>query len=118
MISYNFFTLFNYSGLSGSQFLSSIEQFDKSSASWNVPLQRDWRIINHSLNSPRYEMALASIPATKISVITQNFNLIFIIVRLPGCNKYMNDKYWYISIKLRHIIFILYREGIILCNKL
>jgi hypothetical protein len=55
-------------GLSGSQFLSSIEQFDKSSASWNVPLQRDWRIINHALNSPRYEMALASIPATKLTV--------------------------------------------------
>ncbi len=58
-------------GLSGSQFLSSIEQFDKSSASWNVPLQRDWRIINHALNSPRYEMALASIPATKITVKIQ-----------------------------------------------
>jgi hypothetical protein len=56
------------SGLSGNQFLSSIEQFDKSSASWNVPLQRDWRIINNALNSPRYEMAVASIPATKLTV--------------------------------------------------
>jgi hypothetical protein len=32
---------------------SNRPQFDKSSASWNVPLQRDWRIINHALNSPR-----------------------------------------------------------------
>ena len=53
-------------GLSEKGFLSSIEQFDKSSASWNVPLQRDWRIINHVLNSPRYEMAVASIPVTKV----------------------------------------------------
>ena len=49
-----------------------MEQFDKSSASWNVPLQRDWRIVNFALNSPRYGMALASIPATKLTV-----NLIF-----------------------------------------
>ena len=49
--------------------MSSIEQFDKSSASWNVPLQRDWRIINHVLNSPRYEMAVASIPVSQIGVI-------------------------------------------------
>merc|ERR1712018_371300 len=53
-------------GLSDKGFLSSIEQFDKSSASWNVPLQRDWRIINHVLNSPRYEMAVASIPVHKV----------------------------------------------------
>ena len=31
-----------------------MEQFDKSGQSWNVPLQRDWRIINHVLNVPRY----------------------------------------------------------------
>ena len=55
-------------GLSDKGFLSSIEQFDKSSASWNVPLQRDWRIINHVLNSPRYEMAVASIPVHKVGV--------------------------------------------------
>ena len=55
-------------GLSDKGFLSSIEQFDKSSASWNVPLQRDWRIINHVLNSPRYEMAIASIPVHKVGV--------------------------------------------------
>jgi hypothetical protein len=55
-------------GLSGTEFLSSIEQFDKSSASWNVPLQRDWRIINHVLNSPRYEMAVASIPISRVGV--------------------------------------------------
>ena len=59
-------------GLSGTEFLSSIEQFDKSSASWNVPLQRDWRIINHVLNSPRYEMAVASIPISRITVSTKN----------------------------------------------
>jgi hypothetical protein len=57
------------SGLSGSQFLSSIEQFDKSSASWNVPFQRDWRITNLVLNSPRYGMALAAIPAGNFSVM-------------------------------------------------
>ena len=55
-------------GLSGTQFLSSIEQFDKSSASWNVPLERDWRVINHALNTPRYEMTVASIPVSKIQV--------------------------------------------------
>ena len=55
-------------GLSGTEFLSSIEQFDKSSASWNVPLERDWRIINHVLNSARYEMAVASIPVSRIGV--------------------------------------------------
>jgi len=63
--------------LSGSQFLSSIEQFDKSSASWNVPLQRDWRIINHALNSPRYEMALAAIPATRITVKSKTYLKVF-----------------------------------------
>ena len=59
-----------FAGLSGTEFLSSIEQFDKSSASWNVPLQRDWRIINHVLNSARYEMAVASIPVSQIGVET------------------------------------------------
>lgn len=58
----------SFSGISETEFLSSIEQFDKSSASWNVPLQRDWRIINHVLNSPRYEMAVASIPISQIGV--------------------------------------------------
>ena len=53
-------------GLSGDGFLSSIEQFDKSSASWNVPLQRDWRFIHHALYSPRYEMAVASIPVAQV----------------------------------------------------
>ena len=59
----------SFSGISETEFLSSIEQFDKSSASWNVPLQRDWRIINHVLNSPRYEMAVASIPISQIGVL-------------------------------------------------
>ena len=65
-----FVFLFNtfHLGLSGTEFLSSIEQFDKSSASWNVPLQRDWRIINHVLNSARYEMAVASIPISQVGV--------------------------------------------------
>ena len=45
-----------------------MEQFDKSSSSWNVPLQRDWRVINHALNAPRYEMAVASIPISKVKV--------------------------------------------------
>ena len=33
-------------GVNGDQFISSLEQFDKSGNSWNVPLRRDWRIIN------------------------------------------------------------------------
>ena len=66
-------SLTTISGLSETEFLSSIEQFDKSSASWNVPLQRDWRIINHVLNSPRYEMAVASIPVSHIGVIISFF---------------------------------------------
>ena len=41
-------------GVNGDEFLSSMEQFDKSGSSWNIPLQRDWRIINHVLTSPRY----------------------------------------------------------------
>ena len=32
--------------MNGDQFISSLEQFDKSGNSWNVPLRRDWRIIN------------------------------------------------------------------------
>ena len=55
-------------GLREGVFLSSLEQFDKSSSSWNVPLQRDWRVINHALNAPRYEMAVASIPISKVTV--------------------------------------------------
>ncbi|TRY74923.1 hypothetical protein TCAL_07513 [Tigriopus californicus] len=51
-------------GLSNSGFLTSIEQFDKSSASWNVPLERDWRIVNNALGAPRYEMTSASIPVS------------------------------------------------------
>jgi hypothetical protein len=57
-----------FPGLSNDEFLSSIEQFDKSSASWNVPLQRDWRTINTVLSMPRYEMAVASIPVSDVKV--------------------------------------------------
>jgi len=53
-------------GVNGDQFISSMEQFDKSGNSWNIPLRRDWRIINHVLTSPRYEHTVASIPASKI----------------------------------------------------
>ncbi len=55
-------------GLSHDEFLSSLEQFDKSSTSWNVPLERDWRVINSVLSTPRYEMAAASIPVSEIKV--------------------------------------------------
>eukprot|EP00095_Tigriopus_kingsejongensis_P003416 maker-scaffold1126_size61158-snap-gene-0.11 protein:Tk03416 transcript:maker-scaffold1126_size61158-snap-gene-0.11-mRNA-1 annotation:"hypothetical protein TRIADDRAFT_56004" len=51
-------------GLSTRGFLTSIEQFDKSSASWNVPLERDWQIINNALGAPRYEMTAASLPVS------------------------------------------------------
>jgi hypothetical protein len=61
------------SGLSSGGFLSSLEQFDKSSSSWNVPLQRDWRVINHALNAPRYEMTVASIPISKVKVSVNPF---------------------------------------------
>ena len=71
---YIFFLSLVKKGLSSTEFLSSIEQFDKSSASWNVPLQRDWRIINHVLNSARYEMAVASIPISRIGVCTKNID--------------------------------------------
>eukprot|EP00096_Caligus_rogercresseyi_P005548 TRINITY_DN2131_c0_g1_i2.p1 TRINITY_DN2131_c0_g1~~TRINITY_DN2131_c0_g1_i2.p1 ORF type:complete len:555 (+),score=117.14 TRINITY_DN2131_c0_g1_i2:130-1794(+) len=53
-------------GLSSSEFLSSIEVFDKSSASWNVPLKREWKVLSHSLQSPRYEMTSVAIPASKL----------------------------------------------------
>ncbi|CAB4067408.1 unnamed protein product [Lepeophtheirus salmonis] len=53
-------------GLSSNEFLSSIEQFDKSSNSWNVPLKREWKVISHSLKSPRYEMTSVSIPASRL----------------------------------------------------
>ena len=33
-----------------------------------MPLQRDWRVINHALNAPRYEMAVASIPISRVKV--------------------------------------------------
>jgi len=33
-------------GVNGDQFISSIEQFDKSGNSWNIPLEWDWRIVN------------------------------------------------------------------------
>ena len=42
-------------GVNGNEFLSSMEQFDKSGSSWNVPLQRDWRILNTALTAPRYK---------------------------------------------------------------
>ncbi len=42
-------------GVNGNEFLSSMEQFDKSGSSWNVPLQRDWRILNTALSAPRYK---------------------------------------------------------------
>ena len=58
-------------GLSETEFLSNMEQFDKSSASWNVPLARDWRIISNALNAPRYEMTVASIPISKVRVSFQ-----------------------------------------------
>lgn len=73
-----------YSGLSESEFLSSLEQFDKSSASWNVPLQRDWRVINHALNYPRYEMSVASIPASKVRVsVTSAVSGLSCMVKVP-----------------------------------
>ena len=37
-----------------------------------MPLQRDWRIINHVLNSARYEMAVASIPISQVGVSPVN----------------------------------------------
>ena len=61
-------------GIREGVFLSSLEQFDKSSSSWNVPLQRDWRVINHALNAPRYEMAVASVPISRVKVYNQTIN--------------------------------------------
>jgi len=61
-------------GVNGDQFISSMEQFDKSGNSWNIPLRRDWRIINHVLTSPRYEHTVASIPASKMRSCNQEEN--------------------------------------------
>ena len=57
--------------LTGDQFISSIEQFDKSSNSWNIPLERDWRIVNTALTLPRYEHTVATIPASQVSTKTK-----------------------------------------------
>ena len=57
--------------LTGDQFISSIEQFDKSSNSWNIPLERDWRIVNTALTLPRYEHTVATIPASQVSTRTK-----------------------------------------------
>ena len=66
-------------GVNGGQFISSMEQFDKSEESIDAPFQREWNIINqvakdeltfvHAiqvLTSPRYEHTVASIPASKV----------------------------------------------------
>jgi len=63
-------------GVNGDQFISSLEQFDKSGNSWNVPLRRDWRIINQVLTSPRYEHTVASIPASKMKTCMEEENLV------------------------------------------
>ena len=57
--------------LTGDQFISSIEQFDKSSNSWNIPLERYWRIVNTALTLPRYEHTVATIPASQVSTKTK-----------------------------------------------
>ncbi len=66
-------------GLSGREFLSSIEQFDKSSASWNVPLERDWRTVNSALSVPRYEMAVASVPVSQVKVSASYLLLVVVV---------------------------------------
>ena len=63
-------------GVNGDQFISSIEQFDKSSNSWNIPLARDWRIVNSALTLPRYEHTVATLPASQVSRV-DNFREIF-----------------------------------------
>ena len=54
-------------GVNGDQFISSIEKFDKSSNSWNTPLERDWRIVNTALTLPRYEHTVATIPTSQVT---------------------------------------------------
>ena len=69
--------------LTGDQFISSIEQFDKSSNSWNIPLERDWRIVNTALTLPRYEHTVATIPASQVSTRTKLKNIfLFFFFRL------------------------------------
>ena len=34
--------------------------------SWNIPLERDWRIVNTALTLPRYEHSVATVPASKV----------------------------------------------------
>ena len=58
-------------GVNGDQFISSIEQFDKSGNSWNIPLMRDWRIVNTALTLPRYEHSVATIPASLVCIQLQ-----------------------------------------------
>ena len=72
-------------GVNGGQFISSMEQFDKSEKSIDAPFQREWNIINQVasgspqlllllvlqvLTSPRYEHTVASIPASKVFLFT------------------------------------------------
>ena len=35
--------------------------------SWNIPLERDWRIMNTALTLPRYEHSVATIPSSQVS---------------------------------------------------
>ena len=60
-------------GVNADQFISSIEQFDKSGNSWNIPLQRDWRIVNTALTLPRYEHSVATIPASQVKSWKRDF---------------------------------------------
>jgi len=58
-------------GINGKQFISSIEQFDKTQED---PFRRSWRIVNQMLSAPRYELASASVPASKISACLDDIN--------------------------------------------
>ena len=91
-------------GVNGGQFISSMEQFDKSEKSIDAPFQREWNIINQVasgspqlllvlqvLTSPRYEHTVASIPASKVF----SFYSILILNRL----KWTRENCWLVAIQ-------------------
>ena len=54
-------------GVNGDQFISSLEQFDKSERSGKLALKRDWRIINQASSSFSSTRVSSKAPSTQVS---------------------------------------------------
>ena len=52
-------------GVAMGEFLASVEQLD-SSNDQDIPYQREWRLVSQALSVPRYDFALAHIPASRV----------------------------------------------------